>query len=370
MATWMLIIGIIIALITLPTCGLLIIFFLFPHYLVQLSFRIRQHRAGMYIKYIGNEEFIFCYAERNAPQPNRTSLVFVHGFSSSKDQWIPCFRGLPKDLHLIALDLPGHGFSSKPGDDVEIGLEFVVGSLKKFLDLVGLSNQKIHLVGSSMGGAIVGLYAAYYPDNVEKVTMVCPAMKTPIDSSFAIQMQEAIQLGPDNISHEHCILLANDIQGLKNLFDACCYNKDVMKISEQFWQGFLNLRLTKLDFYLRLFKAIATEEHIDLLAKTAPGITIPSQLIWGRNDELIHVSGAEYLRSRLPNCRYVDIIDDCGHAIDIDRPALLNEHLLKFIQDDCSQDLNPTTVLSSSSHSTENKVLSAAASESSFKKED
>lgn len=270
---------------------------------------------------------------------------------------------------MIALDLPGHGFTSKPGDDVEISLEFVVGSLSKFLDLVGLSDQKIHLVGSSMGGAIVGLYSAYHPEKVEKVTMVCPATKTPIDSNFAIQMQEAIQLGPDKISHEHCILLANDIQGLKNLFDSCCYNKDVMKISEQFWQGFLNLRLPKLDFYLRLFKAIATEEHIDLLAKTAPEITIPSQLIWGRNDELIHVSGAEYLRSRLPNCRYVDIIEDCGHAIDIDRPALLNEHLLKFIQDDCSQDLNPA-VLTSSNHSSENKFPSAAASLSSVKKED
>ncbi|KAK0058859.1 monoacylglycerol lipase ABHD6, partial [Biomphalaria pfeifferi] len=53
---------------------------------------IRQYHAGMKINYVGDEEMIFCYGERHRPQANKPSIVFVHGFSSSKDQWISCFK--------------------------------------------------------------------------------------------------------------------------------------------------------------------------------------------------------------------------------------------------------------------------------------
>ncbi|KAH9512570.1 Alpha beta hydrolase [Bulinus truncatus] len=298
--------------------------------LIRATLRLRQYYAGMKTKFIGDEEMIFCYGERNSPQPGKPSLVFVHGFSSSKDQWISCFNGLPKDLHMIAVDLPGHGFSSRPADDIELGLEYAVVTFNKFLQLVGLYDQKLHLVGSSLGGAIVGLYAAKHPEKVAKVTMICPAMKTPIDSNFAVQLRDALTVGHENLTYNHSVLLANDVQSLKNLLECSCYNKTVLKLSDQFFKGFLTLRLPKMDFYLRLFKAITKEEHFDLLANLAHQINIPSQLIWGKEDELIHVSGADLLKSKLPNCRYVDIIENCGHAIDLDRPGALNKHLLKY----------------------------------------
>ena len=40
-----------------------------------------------------------------------------------------------------------------------------------------MSDKPIHLVGTSMGGALVALYAATYPDCVEKLTLICPASK-------------------------------------------------------------------------------------------------------------------------------------------------------------------------------------------------
>ncbi|KAK0058858.1 monoacylglycerol lipase ABHD6, partial [Biomphalaria pfeifferi] len=55
---------------------------------------------------------------------------------------------------------------------------------------------------------------------------------------------------------------------------------------------------------------------------------------------LIHVSGADVLSARLPNCYYVDIIDNCGHAVDLDRPGTLNKHLLKFIHEECRKEIN------------------------------
>merc|ERR1719394_2145847 len=109
----------------------------------------------MKVKYIQDQDFLFCYGEKNKPHPDKTSVVFIHGFSASKDQWLTCFKGLPSDLHMIALDMPGHGATTIPGPEVTPNTEYVRDRLNRFLDLVGFSGRKVHLVGSSLGGAVV-----------------------------------------------------------------------------------------------------------------------------------------------------------------------------------------------------------------------
>ncbi|XP_059147198.1 monoacylglycerol lipase ABHD6-like [Physella acuta] len=336
MAALITLVFVLLGLIGAFVCGFFLLFYIYPHHIVSYGFMFRRYLAGMKIKFVKHSGGTLCYAEKNVPQPDKLSIVFVHGFSSSKDQWIPCFKGLPKDLHMLALDLPGHGASSTPDEDIELGLEYVVETLNTFLKLVGLENKQIHLVGSSLGGAIAGLYTAHHPEKVAKLTLVCPAMETPVESNFALQLKQAMALGPENITIDHCALLASDVKGMKNLFSLCCYNKNITRVNDQICKGFLTLRMPKLPFFLRLFKSVISEEHLNLLLNAAPNITPPTQVIWGANDQLINVSGAELLRSQLPNCRHVDIIDNCGHAIDMDRPGAFNKHLLKFVLEDCS----------------------------------
>ena len=58
--------------------------------------------------------------------------------------------------------------------------------------------------------------------------------------------------------------------------------------------------------------------------------------------QLLHVSGAELLRSRLRNCRRVDILDRCGHSVNIDRPGRLTQCLLQF-RDEVADGSSQTT---------------------------
>lgn len=46
--------------------------------------------------------------------------------------------------------------------------------------------------------------------------------------------------------------------------------------------------------------------------------------------QVIHVSGAEILKGKLPNLQQVDIIPRCGHAINLDRPGAKTKSLLDF----------------------------------------
>ena len=72
------------------------------------------------------------------------------------------------------------------------------------------------------------------------------------------------------------------------------------------------------------------EETFKKLIQHVSVIEAPTQVIWGRDDELVHVSGASVLKDKLPNCRRVDILDRCGHLPQLDRPAALVKILLEF----------------------------------------
>ena len=37
-------------------------------------------------------DYIWCYAEKNERNPERLSLLLVHGFSASKDMWIQLIK--------------------------------------------------------------------------------------------------------------------------------------------------------------------------------------------------------------------------------------------------------------------------------------
>ena len=80
-------------------------------------------------------------------------ILFIHGLGCSKDSFIDAFDGewFGHDLSLLAVDLVGHGQSSKPSDFLyELEQQAaVIADLLKSLDI-----KTLHIVAHSMGGAI------------------------------------------------------------------------------------------------------------------------------------------------------------------------------------------------------------------------
>jgi len=46
------------------------------------------YRAGLKIHYVDVKGKTFCYAERGTPSSNIASIIFIHGFTASKDNWL------------------------------------------------------------------------------------------------------------------------------------------------------------------------------------------------------------------------------------------------------------------------------------------
>lgn len=108
----------------------------------------------------------------NAEPVDGDTIVLVHGFGANKDNWTRLARQLTDEFNVYAIDLPGHGDSSK---ELDLGYRFEdqVGHLSRILDALGIQNA--HMMGNSMGGAITALYAATYPDQIRTAVLFDPA---------------------------------------------------------------------------------------------------------------------------------------------------------------------------------------------------
>jgi len=294
-----------------------------PALIYKMIIRLLLRKAGLTIKYeqLGGSKF--CYAERGTSTPERSSIVFVHGFTSSKDSWVSTMKGLPRDQHVVAVDLLGHGETSLPAAFERVSVDYIAEHLHKFLSLAGLVRRPVHMIGTSMGGIVAAIYAAEYPNDIKALTLICPAVFTPIKSKFKREFN------PDRNP-----LLARNIEDVYVCLDLCVFHKDRIPRNKQLLKGGLQLRECKMEFFTLLHKSIQVRNVTDdLTRELSPRIRQPTQIIWGANDELIDVSGAEFLRDLLPDCRRMDILSNCGHAASLDQPEHLTASIMAFRAD-------------------------------------
>ncbi|MFK3979013.1 alpha/beta fold hydrolase [Micromonospora sp. NPDC050397] len=92
---------------------------------------------------------------------NRPPLVLVHGLSYDRRQWGPLLDELATvdpDRQVLAVDLPGHGESPRWEN---YDLDEVVAAIHTAVTAAGLTAPVV--VGHSLGGVLVTMYAATYP---------------------------------------------------------------------------------------------------------------------------------------------------------------------------------------------------------------
>src|SRR3954467_8489799 len=78
------------------------------------------------------------------------TLIFVHGFACSLEDWEAQFRELSPKFRCVVLDLPGHGHSAKPET---ISIENMGTAVNRVKDRIAA--RSTILVGHSMGGRVI-----------------------------------------------------------------------------------------------------------------------------------------------------------------------------------------------------------------------
>lgn len=102
-----------------------------------------------------------------------TCALLVHGLGGSATNWTDLIGLLRHQLDPVALDLPGFGWSPPPVDG-DYSLRAHARVVADFVEATGAA--PVHLVGNSLGGAVVTMVAADRPELVRTLTLVSPAL--------------------------------------------------------------------------------------------------------------------------------------------------------------------------------------------------
>ncbi|MEO0362684.1 MAG: alpha/beta fold hydrolase, partial [Pseudomonadota bacterium] len=100
-------------------------------------------------------------------------VLFAHCSLGQAGLWKGVMAALAPRWRCVALDLPGHGRTDRGDEELSLQDE-ALADLAHFARLMG--NGRAHLVGLSLGGAIVGRAAARRPAMARSVTMIEPIM--------------------------------------------------------------------------------------------------------------------------------------------------------------------------------------------------
>jgi len=100
-------------------------------------------------------------------EPAGDPVVLVHGFGGDKNSWLFVQQPLAEERTVHALDLPGHGASSKDVGDGSLAT--LTDTVLGFLDALGI--DRVDLVGHDHGGAVAQILAAEHPERIGRLIL-------------------------------------------------------------------------------------------------------------------------------------------------------------------------------------------------------
>ncbi len=111
---------------------------------------------------------------RSAGPEQGRPVLLVHGFSVPSHVFDKTSEDLAAaGFHVIRFDLYGRGWSDRP--DVDYDRALFANQVLELMDTLRI--PKADLLGLSMGGAVVGRFAAEHPDRVRSVVLVAPVTR-------------------------------------------------------------------------------------------------------------------------------------------------------------------------------------------------
>jgi magnesium chelatase accessory protein len=248
-------------------------------------------------------------------QQKSEALLLLHGTGSASHSWRALAPLLAKDQYVIALDLPGHGFTEKPPDATGYALPGMSLLLHKLIQTLSVDITLV--AGHSAGAAIavwmcldglikprkvVGINAALVP-----LTGIAGHVFSPLAKIFWITgaMPSIFAWSAQNP-----LITDRLINGTGSSIDA---------------EGrALYARLLRSPPHVEAALAMMANWDLERLARRLSELDVPLLQIVGQRDKTVPPSDAQRVAQLLPAARTV-YLEGLGHLAHEEQPALVAE---------------------------------------------
>jgi len=237
------------------------------------------------------------------------NLILLHGLGGSSQVWQFNIGPLAEKYHVFVPDQIGFGKSDKPL--VNYRIRTYVDFLDQFCKQLKI--ERARLVGNSMGGWIAAIYAATYPDRVDKLVLADAAGYAPpkdFDTRAFFGLNPTTREGMK-------ILSAKVFYNKAFLTDAAIDQAMAARLGAG--DGFTIKSITE--------SIIRGEDFLDDVVKT---IKTPTLIVWGREDGLVPLSEGERFHKDIAGSTLI-VFDQCGHVPNIEKAGEFNAAVIKFL---------------------------------------
>jgi len=256
------------------------------------------------------------YLEKGQGNP----VILIHGYLHNTSAWKRNIDALADKFKVYALDLWGFGYSArlkKPEYSFKLYGDQVVG----FMDALNI--ERASLAGHSMGGGVAVYTAAHYPDRVDKIILVGPAV-VPHGETLTIKMYKLPFIGE----------FLNAIPGhalLKQTLRTCCfYDKERMPPDQ------VEMILAPLCIEgssvaaMSVLRNVLREPFLMKEAKILATMDKPILLAHGKQDKLVPVAASQAVHELWKGSELV-VFEKCGHNLNQEYPDKFNQLAVDFL---------------------------------------
>ena len=229
-------------------------------------------------------------------------VVCLHGILGTAAEWGPVAESIGASGYRVIV--PVIPFESIP--DTPISIDTVTNFVRRFITEMDLAPMV--LMGNSLGGQVAIRYVLDHPESVSALVL-----------SGSAGLYE-VTTGTSRFRRRDREYLRR--RAAKTFYDPSFANDALVdRIYQTVNDRNLALRLVRL----------AKDSQQQAMQQYLCDITVPTSLIWGREDTITPPDVAEIFGREIPSAELY-FIDKCGHAPMIETPELFSQYSVQFLE--------------------------------------
>jgi pimeloyl-ACP methyl ester carboxylesterase len=273
----------------------------------------QQYAQGKFVTVEGKKVH---YLEKGSGAP----LILIHGFLVHSAMWKMNIDALAEKFKVYAIDLWGFGYSERL-PKTEYSFPLYGKQVKGFME--ALSIPKATFIGQSMGGGISVYLAANFPEIVDRLILLAPAV-IPYPDSTAGKIYKLPGVGEFLNSLPGDFLIVSTIKSL------WFFNPN--KVTDAYAAEALRPLCIKgtQESMLYVLRHVLQEPFVTREAQELAKRNLNILIVHGRQDQAIPLNRSQTLNKLWPGSRLV-VFDRTGHSPSEEFPEKFNAIAMDFL---------------------------------------
>jgi len=279
-----------------------------PVLMIKTFYYLNAISAKLEPKTILIDGYTVHYYEGNSSK-GKDTLILLHGLGDDKNSFVLSAKTLTDKYNVILLDLLGHGENARV-NDLEYSIEAQANMLRKFV--LGKNIERFHLGGNSMGGHIALSYGTRYQEGLKSLILInAPGVKVDNHEVYKTYFDKTVTEEDINLIMGKIFC---QVPALPKPFKV--YKMQEINENRNFFNNIL-------------IPQVRMSKDYDLQDKIK-NISIPTLILWGKQDGIVRYNVAEKYAKTIPNATLLTM-EDAAHCPQLEAPQKVSTAIDNFI---------------------------------------